>query len=252
MARRHNCRRVVPQEAGNDDVHVRLHVLRRNGNAGIHLPHPGGIDIEAVPCAAPHHFRIPGHNHDTGFLRRLPHIRQHSAQISRREAFFQDEGQRQIPRRRAGHGQIVHRAADGQPPDAPSGKKEGLHHEGVGGKGHRSFCRQDSPVVKAVQNGISQGGQDILLHEGMPHLSPRTVRHLYRFIRHIETLLYRICTTRRTRLPPIPCKARRRVPAHRRRRRGGSPEASPALSAPRRSGRRSLSAPASCEPDAPP
>src|SRR5438046_8206093 len=54
------------------------------------------------------------------------------AQIINRQAFFEDEGGREIQRAGAAHHQIVHRAVNREPADIAAPKEDRSYNEGVG------------------------------------------------------------------------------------------------------------------------
>ena len=97
-------------------------------------PDPGGVDVAAVGLAPLHDLRVPGDDADPRRSSGVAHGRGDPDQVGDGEALLEDEARRQVQRRRAGHGQVVDRAVDGQVTDVAAGEEQRRHDVGVGGE----------------------------------------------------------------------------------------------------------------------
>jgi len=137
---------------------------RGPARADIHAVHDPsdarGVDEDLVRGALGDDLGVPGDDGDPGGVGGVPHGLQNPFQIRQRESLFDDQADAQVERHGAAHGQIVDGAVDGQVPDVSAGKENGVHHEGVGGKGQpRSIDGEDGPVVQPGENGVVEQGR---------------------------------------------------------------------------------------------
>ena len=92
-------------------------------------------DEDLVTLAVVDDFGVAGDELDVRFLDRPPHRGDDPPQVVHRQAFFEDEGGREIERDRTADGQIVHGAVHGQPANVPPGKEQGPYDERIGREG---------------------------------------------------------------------------------------------------------------------
>jgi hypothetical protein len=97
-------------------------------------------------------FGVAGHNRHTGLSGGSPHRRDNGLQIGQREAFFQDEGGRQIKRRCPHHGHVVDRTVHRQGADIAAGKDERRNNMRIASHHHPSgWHRQQGAIVSCEQ-----------------------------------------------------------------------------------------------------
>ncbi len=98
-------------------------------------------------------------------------------EIVHRQAFLEDESDREMERFRAAHGKVVHRAVDREPADVAAGKEDGAHHVRVGAEGEaRSVGGEDGAVVERIEQLVVEFRQHDLLHQFLAQLAAAAVR----------------------------------------------------------------------------
>ena len=79
---------------------------------------------------------------------------------------------------RAGDGQIVHRAVHGQLADRSAGKKQRLHHKGIGAHGKAPAAEfEHCGIAQIFESGIAEGGQEQVLDQLVAQLAAAAVAH---------------------------------------------------------------------------
>ena len=125
-------------------------------------PHPGGGDEDLVRRAPGHHLGVAGGDLDAALRRGLLHGRGNGLEDVDLQTLFQDKGggQGQGPGR--GGEQVVHRARHRQATDVAAGKKERVHHEGIGGEGQPVGAEgQGGAIVTGEVRGAVAGQKDL-------------------------------------------------------------------------------------------
>ena len=102
------------------------------------------------------------------------HRLDHAAQVLDGQALFENERRGEIERARSAHGEIVHRAVDGEAADVAAGKEDRRDHEGVCGEGQaRAADRRGPPGRPACRGlGLLNAGRKILSMSSAVSLPP--------------------------------------------------------------------------------
>src|ERR1035438_3297453 len=148
---------VVADVAAKQHAVARPGLVRGQADAGPHDPDPGGIDEQPIAAALVHHLGIARHDRNARALRRRTHGLRDGTQRLHRQAFLQDERRAQTHRICAAYREIVDGAVYSQRPNIAAGKKERLHHVGIGGEGQpRAGGFHDGLIVHAAKRGIRE------------------------------------------------------------------------------------------------
>ena len=132
-------------------------IPRRKINLIRYPADPRGIDEDLVCAPSLNHFRVTRDDLNPCLLGCPSHGADDSLQINVREPFFEDIAGRQIERLRAGHAEVVDRAANGQFSYVTAAKKDGLDHIGIRGEGEPSILiGQHSSVIKQIEVGVGE------------------------------------------------------------------------------------------------
>ena len=105
------------------------------------------VDVHAIAMAAIHHLGVAGHQPHARLAGAFRHGRADTFEVFDGKAFFQDEPDAQVARRRAAGGHVVHRAAHGQAPNVAAREEMGRHHEAVGGK-RQTLAPAQAPAAR--------------------------------------------------------------------------------------------------------
>jgi hypothetical protein len=148
-AREEDCYSVVADWAGEDDLIPRTHRSRINVHARQRLSNSSGGDVHLVGLAMLDHFRVAGDNSNPGALGRACHGANFGFQNFCGQSFFENEGYRESFAASAGHGEIIHRAVDGEFADGATRKAKRLDYEAIRGNGE--WCAIDPHVSGVCQ-----------------------------------------------------------------------------------------------------
>ena len=98
-------------------------------------------------------------------------------EIVHRQAFLEDEADREMQRARAAHGEIVDRAVDGQLADVAAREKDRADDVGIGAEGEpRVADGKERAVVKRFEQVVAELRQDDVLHQLLAQLAAAAVR----------------------------------------------------------------------------
>ncbi len=112
-----------------------LRPMRPDGDARAQHADARRIDVAAVAVSALHHLGVASDDLHARRGRGRSHGLRQSRQVGQRKSFFQDEAGAEELGIGAGDGEIVDRAIHGQRADRSTGKKQRLHHKGIGAHG---------------------------------------------------------------------------------------------------------------------
>ncbi len=129
---------------------------------GRHHPEPGGDGEGAVALAARHHLGVAGDDRHAGLARGARGARDEGVEQLRLEPLLEDQGPGQPQRPRAGHGQVVDRAAHRQIAEVAAREDRRVDHEAVGGQ-RRPARRQlvaAPPSPRGSRARGCRGGQE--------------------------------------------------------------------------------------------
>ena len=135
-------------------------------------PDAGGGDVAAVGLAALDDLGVAGDDLHAGGLRGRGHRGDDPLQVGDREALLQDEPGRQVQRPGAAHGQVVHRAVDGQVADVAAREEQRRDHVGVGGEGQPAGRgAQRGAVLQLLQHRVAERLQEHRLDQRLGGLA---------------------------------------------------------------------------------
>jgi hypothetical protein len=177
-AGQHDRDAVVADRPGHDDGVARPGPRHAQAHVRFDEADPRGVDVAAVGLALLHHLGVAGDDLHPGRGGGVPHGLGDLVQVGDREAFLEDEPGRQVQRGRAGHGQVVHRAVDGQVADVAAGEEQRRDHVGVGGERHPGpVDAQVGGVLERLQQRVAERVEEHRLDQGMGRLAAGPVRH---------------------------------------------------------------------------
>src|SRR5262249_2161142 len=104
-------------------------------------PDAGRVDEDFVRLRAIDDLRIASHKRNAGLRRRVAHRRDDALEIVHGNTLFQDKTSRKINRARPAHGQIIHRAMDGELANIASWKENRTDDKRIGTKRNARFSK---------------------------------------------------------------------------------------------------------------
>ena len=146
-----HCRRVVADEAGEQDLHAGLHVMRRDGSARDDVADAGRVDEDAVGLTALDDLRVTRDNRNAGLLGHLAHRVRYPAQVLDEKALLEDHADRDVARYSARHREVVDRAADGQLADIAAVEEQRLHDVRIRREGDLAAHRHGRAIVQFIE-----------------------------------------------------------------------------------------------------
>ena len=121
----------------------------------------GRVDEDAVALASVHDLGVAGDQLHPAAAAATLHRLDDPPQRLHRQAFFQDQRRAEIERPRAAHGQIVHRAVDGERADIAAGKEQRSDNVGIGREGQPGAGDvQGRAIVPLQQEVVAEAGSN--------------------------------------------------------------------------------------------
>ena len=106
----------------------------------------------------------------------LAHRLHDAPEIVHRQAFLENEADREIQRPRAAHGEIVDRAVDGQLADVAAGKKDRADDVGIGAEGQAVRADgKNRAVVQRLEQVVAKLRQHDFLDQLLAQLAAAAV-----------------------------------------------------------------------------
>ena len=140
-------------------------------------PDAGGVDEDPVAVAAIDDLRVAGDDGHSGVGGGRCHRLDDHAELSQREAFFQDQSDAEVAGDRAAHGDVVHGAVDGEFPDVPAGEEAWADDERVGGERDRTARVEDGRVGEFRQFAVTERRHEEMLDQLRGELATSAVAH---------------------------------------------------------------------------
>jgi hypothetical protein len=153
----HDRHAMIADVAAEDDLVAAAGAICRYADVMLDHADTGCGDEDLVAFTAVDDLGIAGDELYAGLSGGSAHGLDDRAQIVDRQAFFEDEGGREIHRAGAAHRQIVHRPVNRAPADIAARKKDWRYDEGVGGEGEpRAADGDHGLIVEPVERGIAK------------------------------------------------------------------------------------------------